>query len=151
MRADAKSSGRNGPKGRPGRPSLDDYSKRVTEVLRRTPFELEECAVLAQLPGVQRLAKLRVEGMVPIGTAIHTLIERAVSDVEELAVASGDRTSKRVATFLQLWFRERQTVVQVAGALGLSRTHVAREVQRRAVALVARRFLELAWRPEVPA
>jgi len=151
MRAEAKGTGRSAPKGRPGRPSVDDYSKRVAEVLRRTPFELEECTPLAQLPGVQRLAKQQVKGMMPIGIAIRTLLDRAASDVEELALTSGDRASQRVAAFLRLWYRERQTVVRVAAALGLSRTYVAHEVQKRAVALVARRFLELAWQPDVSA
>ncbi len=134
-----------------GRLSFDEYAERVSKVLRHTPFELDDCAVLAQLPGVQRLAKQHAHGMVPVGTAIRSLLDRAVGDVEELASASGDRTSQRVATFLRLWYRERGTVVQVAKVLGLSRSHVAHEVQKRAVALVARRFLELAWRPVVSA
>jgi len=138
-------------KGRPGRLSLDEYTKRVTQVLRCTPFELNDCAVLAQLPGVQRLAQQQVKGMVPTGTAIRTLLDRAVSDVEELALASGDLPSQRVATFLKLWYRDRQTVVRVAEVFGLSRSHVAHEVQKRAVSLVARRFLELAWRSDVSA
>ncbi len=44
-------------KGRPGRLSLEEYTKRVTQVLRCTPFELNDCTALAQLPGVQVLAK----------------------------------------------------------------------------------------------
>jgi len=40
-------------------------------------------------------------------------------------------------------------VVTVAEALGLSRSYVARTIQRRALDLVTRRFLELAWRVEI--
>jgi hypothetical protein len=82
---------------------------------------------------VQRLAKQQASEMVPSGTAIRTLLDRAVGDVERLARASGDRPLEWVAIFLQLWYRERQTVVRAAEALGLSRTHVAREVQRQAL------------------
>jgi hypothetical protein len=146
-----KRNSRGEEKRRPGRLSLDDYSNCVAEVLRRTPFELNECGVLAQLPGVQQLAKQQTKGMVPVGTAIRTLLDRVVGDVEELALVSGDRASARLATFLRLWYRERQTVVRTAAVLGLSRSYVAHEVQRRAVSLVARRFLELAWQPTISA
>jgi hypothetical protein len=120
-------------------------------MLRCTSLELEDCVALAQLPGVQRLAKQQASEMLPFGSAIRALFDRAVGDVERFARASGDRSLERIAIFLQLWYRERQTVVRVAETLGLSRTHVAREVQKRAVALVARRFLELAWRPDISA
>ncbi len=138
-------------KGRPGRLSQEDYAERVCHMLRCTSIELEDCAVLAQLPGVQRLAKQQASEILPNGSAIRALFDRAVGDVERYARASDDRSLERIAIFLQLWYRERQTVVRVAGTLGLSRTHVAREVQKRAVALVARRFLELAWRPDISA
>ena len=44
-------------KSRQGRPSYDDYAKRVYQVLRWTPFQLETCTALAQLPGVRRRAR----------------------------------------------------------------------------------------------
>jgi hypothetical protein len=89
-------------KGRSGRLSQDNHAARVCRVLRCTPIELEECCVLAQLPGVQRLAKQQASELVPNGTAIRTLLDRAVGDVEWLAWASGDRPLERVATLLQL-------------------------------------------------
>jgi hypothetical protein len=80
-------------------------------MLRRTPVELEDCAVLAQLPGVQQLAKQEASEMLPLGTAIRALFDQAVGDVERFARVNADRSLERVAIFLQLWYRERQTVV----------------------------------------
>jgi len=78
-------------KGRPGRLSQEDYAERGCRVLRRMPIELEECTVLAQLPGVQRLAKQQASEMSPVGTAIRALLDRAIGDVERLARAGADR------------------------------------------------------------
>jgi hypothetical protein len=106
MRESTTSARRGGPhsrsevRGRRGRPRNDDYAVRVCEVLRRTAFELEDCTELAQLPGVQRLAKQQAREMAPVGAAIRTLLDQAVSDVERLAQASDDRASQRIATFL---------------------------------------------------
>jgi hypothetical protein len=138
-------------KARQGRPSYDDYAKRVCEVLRWTPFQLETCMALAQLPGVRQRIRQRPRAMLPLGTALRTLLDEAVHDVEEAAAASEDRTSQRLTTFLRVWYRERGTVVKVSETLGLSRTHVAHKIQRPALALVARRFLDLAWQAQMSA
>jgi hypothetical protein len=138
-------------KARQGRPSYDDYAKRVCQVLRWTPFQLETCTALAQLPGVRRRIRERPTAMLPLGTALRALLDEAVHDVEEVAAASEDRTSQRLTTFLRVWYRERGTVVQVAETLGLSRTHVAHQIQRPVIALVARRFLDLAWQAQMSA
>ena len=79
-----------------------------------------------------------------MGTALKLLIERAVRDVLAMAVTVPTSNLGRIATFLQLWYCEGQTVVGVAKALGLERTHVVKTVQRPALDLVARRFLALA-------
>jgi hypothetical protein len=134
-----------------GRPSYDDYAKRVCQVLRWTPFQLETCTALAQLPGVRQRVRQKPTAMLPLGTALRSLLDEAVHDVEEVAAASEDRTSQRVTAFLRIWYRERGTVVQVAETLGLSRTHVAHQIQRPALALVVRRFLDLAWQAQVSA
>jgi hypothetical protein len=42
--------------GRRGRPSQDDYAKWVITMARADLFQLEECAPLAQLPGVRAMA-----------------------------------------------------------------------------------------------
>src|SRR5215469_18677865 len=136
---------------RSGRPSYDDYAKRVCQVLRWTPFQLETCTALAQLPGVRQRVRQKPTAMLPLGTALRSLLDEAVHDVEEIAATSEDRTSQRLTAFLRIWYRERGTVVQVAEVLGVSRSHISHNVQRQAIALVARRFLELAWRIDVPA
>ena len=136
---------------RSGRPSYDDYAKRVCQVLRWTPFQLETCTALAQLPGVRQRVRQKPTAMLPLGTALRSLFDEAVHDVEEVAAASEDRSSQRLAAFLRIWYRERGTVVQVAETLGLSRTHVAHQVQRPALTLVIRRFLDLAWQAQVSA
>lgn len=138
-------------KGPRGRPSQDDYARRVCEVMRHDAFRLEECSALAQLPGVQALASRLRQSVLPTGTAIRSLLDRAAHEVETLARSQPEITAQRIATFLHIWYREGGTVVDVGYALGLSRSHVAHSVQKRACELVARRLLELAWRVEVPA
>jgi hypothetical protein len=64
---------------------------------------------------------------------------------------STHRSSQRIATFLHIWYGEQGTTVSVAEALGVSRSHISHSVQTQAIALVACRFLELAWRIDVPA
>ncbi len=137
--------------GKSGRPSYDDYAKRVGQVLRWTPFQLEACTALGQLPGVQRRVRQKPTAMLPLGTALRSLLDEAVRDVEEVAALGEDTTSQRLRIFLRMWYRERGTVVQVAEALGLTRTHVAHQIQRPALALVVRRFLDLAWRVQLSA
>lgn len=150
-RAIATRAARTGSTAKSGRPSYDDYAKRVCQVLRWTPFQLEACAALAQLPGVQQRIRQKPTVMLPLGTALRSLLDEAVGDVERVAKAGEDLASQRLATFLQLWYRERRTVVQVAATLGLTRTHVAHQIQRPALDLVVRRFLELAWRAQLSA
>jgi hypothetical protein len=111
--------------------------------LHWTPFQLETCTALAQLPGVRQRVRQKPTAMLPLGTALRSLLDEAVHDVEEVATASEDRTSQRLTAFLRIWYRERGTVVQVAETVGLSRTHVARQIQRPALALVVRRFLDV--------
>jgi hypothetical protein len=134
-----------------GRPSYDDYAKRVCQVLRWTPFQLDACTSLAQLPGVQAHVRQRPTAMLPLGTALRSLFDEAVRDVEGVAALGDDVASQRLAIFLRIWYRERGTVVRVAEALSLTRSHVAHQVQRPALALVARRFLDLAWRSQLSA
>ena len=123
----------------------------MSEVLRREAFQLEECTPLAQLPGVQRIARKLQGGIFPVGTAIRTLLDRAAHEVQFHAQTQRDLTSQRIAVFLNIWYRQRGTAAAVADVLAISRSHVAHSIQKQAVELVARRFLELAWRVEVPA
>jgi len=138
-------------KGRRGRRSHDDYAKAVGTVLRTDLFELEDCALLGQLPGVRTLAQRLQRGVFPTGLAIRTLLDRAVGEVELLALNQRDPASQRLAAFLHIWYKEHETVVTAAEVLDLSRSYVAHSVKPRALELVAKRFLELAWRVEASA
>jgi hypothetical protein len=109
------------------------------------PLQLEECAALASLPGVQARIRERSRAFLPTASALRSLLDEAVNDVERMVATSEDATSQRIATFLRIWYRERGTVTQVAQALSLSRSHVAHAVQKRALELVTRRFLDVAW------
>ncbi len=137
--------------GRRGRPSHDDYARRVAEALRFDLFELDECSVLAQLPGVRAMICLHQHAVLPTGTALRAMLDEAVADIEVVAKVSNDPIMKRIAIFLQIWYREHDTVVRVSKVLGVSRSTVVHSVQPRAIELVAKRFLELAWKVEVPA
>src|SRR5262249_48653752 len=130
-RREAKSAG-----GRRGRPSYEAYAKRVCQVLRWTPFQLEGCTSLAQLPGVQQRIRQKPTAMLPVGAALRSLLDEAVRDVEQVAAAGEDTISQRLLTFLRIWYRERGTVVRVAKVLGLTRAHVAHQIQRPALELV---------------
>jgi hypothetical protein len=138
-------------KGRRGRPSYEEYVKWVCEALRYDLVQLEGCTALAQLPGVQAARRRQTKTFLPIGASLRAIFDRAVADVEALAKASHTPTLRRVAIFLQIWYREHGTVGQVAEALQLSRSRVAHAVQPQALELVAKRFLDLAWNMEMPA
>jgi hypothetical protein len=118
----------------------------VSDLLRREAFQLDECAALAQLPGVQAIARQLKGSVFPAGTAIRTLLDRAALEVETHSRMQRALTSKRIAVFLNIWFRQRGTAIEVADTLEISRSHVAHTIQKQANELVARRFLELAWR-----
>jgi hypothetical protein len=136
---------------RRGRPSYEEYARRVCEAIRADLVQLESCATLAQMPGVQATCRRQRRRLLPIGAAIRALYDQAVSDIEALAKASEDPSLQRIRVFLQIWYRERGTVTQVAAALKLSRSRVTHAVRPQALELVARRFLDLAWGTGIPA
>jgi DNA-binding NarL/FixJ family response regulator len=118
--------------------------------MRHDAFKLEECVALGQMPGVQVLVRRLEKSVFPTGLAIRTLLDRSLHEVEMVALHQKDTTSERMAMFLHL-YRQGETVTLIADALGLSRSYVVHHVQRRALDLVARRFLEIAERVEVSA
>jgi hypothetical protein len=136
--------------GRRGRPSYEEYAKRVCEALRYDLVQLEDCTALAQLPGIQAARKRQSKTFPPIGASLKTAFDRAVADVEAVAKARHNPALRRVAVFLQIWYREHGTVAEMAEALQLSRSRVAHAVQPQALDLVAKRFLALAWSAEIP-
>jgi len=130
--------------GRRGRPSQEDYAERVREALRYDLVQLDACSALAQLPGVQALRNHQGRTFLPVGASLKAAFDRAVADVEAVAKASHNPALRRVATFLEIWYRKHGTIADVAEALQLSRSRVAHAVQPQALDLVARRFLDLA-------
>lgn len=131
--------------GRRGRPSYDDYARRVAEALRFDLFALEDCTALAQLPGVQATFRNFEHDLLPLGSTLRAMLDRAVADIETVAARSSDPVLQRIAVFLGIWYRERGTVVRVAQTLHVSRSTVVHAIQPRAIDLVTKRFLELAW------
>jgi hypothetical protein len=79
------------------------------------------------------------------------LLDRAAHEVEHHAWRQRDTASQRIAAFLHIWYGEQGTAEAVAEVLGVSRSHISHNVQRQATALVARRFLDLAWKIEASA
>jgi hypothetical protein len=137
--------------GRPkrGRPSYDDYARCVAAALRYDIFELDNCTPLAQMPGVKAAMVHYRNEILPVGATLRALLDGVITDIERLAKASKDPTMARIALFLQIWYREHGTVVRVAKALNLSRSTVVHTIQPRAIDLVVKRFLEIAWRIEL--
>jgi hypothetical protein len=86
------------------------------------------------------LAKTYIRSVFPTGSAIRTLLDRAVGEVELLTLNSCDTASQRIAWFLYLWYKEGRTVTMAAEVLDLSRSYVAQAVQPRALELVAKHF-----------
>ncbi len=135
---------KNPDKGHRGRPSRDTYEHKVASMVRKDAWALDTCSTFANYPGVRKLVAQHKRSLLPMGVALTLLIQRAVHDVIETTKIVPDSNLSRVGTFLRMWYCERQTVVAVARVLGLERTYVAKAVQKRALTLVAQRFLTLA-------
>jgi hypothetical protein len=130
--------------GRRGRRSHDDYVESVVALVRADIWTLKDQKAFAEAAGVRTLAAQFAGNAWPVGIALHLLIAGAVADVYGAACASPTRASDRFVQFLRLWYYEHHTVSFVATQLHLSRSHVAKAVQRPALRLVAQRFLVLA-------
>jgi hypothetical protein len=85
--------------GRRGRPSYEEYAKRVCEALRYDLVQLESCTTLAQLPGVQAIRKRQSKSFLPLGASLRATFDQAVADVEAIAEASHNPALRRVAVF----------------------------------------------------
>jgi hypothetical protein len=99
---------------RRGRPSRDDYVRQLVPLIRADVWKLDECSAFSAYPAVRALTKQYRREILPMGKALKCLLDRAVGDVIALGeVISGTQTG-RVATFLQLWYREERTVSDIA-------------------------------------
>ena len=123
-----------------GRKSADEISMQVPWILRNLDeLELLEECPIATLTSVRRLAETSyADSMFPSGMAIRTLIfesiESICADLEHLPAY------RRECQFLKS-VANGSTVAEFSRSLGLSREHVARTVQQRAVKLLTRAFL----------
>jgi hypothetical protein len=129
---------------RRGRRSHDDYLEAIIALIRADVWTLKEQTALGDALGVKALAVQFAAEAWPLGIALHLLIAGAVADVSRVAHAAQTRASLRIAEFLHLWYDEHRTVSSIATHMQLSRSHVAKTVQRPALLLVAQRFLCLA-------
>jgi hypothetical protein len=75
----------------------------------------------------------------------------SVGQRPRVALNQRDIASQRLAAFLHRWYKPSKTVVTAGEVLELSRSYVAHTIQPQALALVAKRFLELARRVEASA
>ena len=84
--------------------------------MRHDAFRLEECSALGQMHGVQVLSSRLARSVFPTGLAIRTLLDRALQEVEMVALYQIDTTTERIARFLHL-YRQGKTVTLIAEAL----------------------------------
>jgi hypothetical protein len=129
---------------RTGRRSHDDYLEAIIALLRADLWTLKDQKTFADALGVKALSAQFAGEAWPLGIALHLLIAGAVTDVVSVAGAAHTRASRRIAEFLQLWYREERHVSEIAAGMQLSRSHVAKTIQRPALLLVAQRVLALA-------
>ena len=114
---------------------------RIVPLIRADVMTLDECTFIASYPGVRKLLQRNRRQIFPLGVSLKMLLDRAVADVLSLAATmSSSQQYRRMTTFLRLWYAEEKTVTEVARALDLERTHVAKTVQRPALQLVASRI-----------
>ncbi len=129
--------------GRRGRRSHDEQVEAVIPLIRADIWTLKDHKTFAEAIGVKALTAQVAGELWPLGIALQLLIAGAVADVAAMAAASRTRTATRMAVFLRLWFDEHRTVAATARQLGLSRSHVAKTIQRPALVMVAQRVLAL--------
>jgi DNA-binding NarL/FixJ family response regulator len=126
-----------------GRKSSDEISHQVVEALKNLQ-ELErlENSPLVQLRAVRQLAETNFRSsLFPGAFALRSmLLETTNALIDDLAEIPGYQRELR---FLQLVIQG-QTVTEISRGLGLSREHVARTVQPRAMRLMAKMFVSRA-------
>ena len=123
-----------------GRKSGEEILKQVALALKHVQdLEYLEESPLTNLPAVRELAEGEYrEAAVPMGFALRVLLLESskivVRDFEDLT------HYQREIMFLKAYV-DCQSVAEISRGLGLSREHVARSIQTRAIGLVARVFL----------
>jgi hypothetical protein len=123
-----------------GRKSGEEVLQQVALALKNIQeLELLEESPLVRLPAVRRLAETKYRrAMFPAAFALRLILLESVNQmVDDLGEMSN---YQRELGFLQGFIRG-MSVAEISRGLGLSREHVARTIQPRALNLVARVFL----------
>jgi hypothetical protein len=102
-------------------------------------LEVLEESPLVRLPAVRRLAETKYRrAMFPAAFALRLILQESVNQMEE--DLKDTPNYQRELKFLKEFIRG-SSVAEISRGLGLSREHVARTVQPRALNLVAKVFL----------
>jgi hypothetical protein len=136
MRADAAS-----PK--PGPPSFEELLARVDHGLRHLDDRIElNRNPLTRLARVEAVARSHYASSIhPRAVALRDLLDATVQSV--LSELQGERGLRAVREFLFL-YKSGATVTEASKTLGLSREHCSRTVKKKALNLVAEKFVQLA-------
>lgn len=128
--------------GKRGRKSEEDILNDVAAALKMLEeFEWLEESPLGRMAAVQRLAQGHYRrGIFPTASALRYLLLQAAENVVADLGAMG--VYQREVRFIQAYTKG-CSVADISRNLGLSREHVARTIQPRAVGLVARAFMAL--------
>lgn len=127
-----------------GRPRQQDRLEQAIQLFRLDRLALEDSGAFADARGVQALLLHLRREMLPLGTALDLLIAGAAADVQAEFDRDRRDQSQQLIRFLHGYFIEHKTVTAIAqGDLKLSRCHVSRTIAKRALSLVAQRFLAL--------
>jgi hypothetical protein len=131
---------RKAPQKKRGRKSEEEVLQQVASAVKNLQeLEFLEDSPLVRLPAVRRLAETTyLRTMFPAAFALRLILLESVNQmVDDL----GEMPNyQRELGFLQGFIRGK-SVAEISRGLGLSREHVARTIQPRALNLVARVFL----------
>jgi len=128
---------------KPGPPSFDELLDRVDHALRHLDDRIElNRNPLTRLARIETLARSRyVSSVHPRAVALRDLLDATVQAV--LSELDGERGLREVREFLAL-YRAGATVTRASRTLGLSREHCSRTVKKKALVLVAEKFVQIA-------
>lgn len=128
---------------KPGPPSFEELLARVDHALRHLDDRIElNRNPLTRLARVDALARSRYASSIhPRAVALRDLLDTTVQAV--LSELDGERGLREVREFLAL-YQSGATVSRASRALGRSREHCSRKVKKKALVLVAEKFVQLA-------
>jgi len=123
--------------------SFDDLLVRIDHGLRYLDDRIElNRNPLTRLSRVETLAQARYASCVhPEAVALHEMLDVSVRLV--LSEIEGEARLWKVREFLSL-YRGGSTIKQAGKQLGMSREYCSRVIKKRAVELVAEKFIQLA-------